>query len=164
VRVCETHLALHFGSRQLLTQLFYQRLRLGHTGAHLLSLRRDAILLLTNLVHARLGLWRADLLWDVSTLCAVVPPAGLYGVVGTGVLWAVSTLCAVAPHPGLYGVVGTGLLWDVSTLCAVVPPAGLYGVVGTGLLWDVSTLCAVVPPAGLYGVVPSWSLLSKVEL
>jgi hypothetical protein len=57
-------------------------------------------------------------------------------------LWDVSTLCAVAPPAGLYGVVGTGLLWDVSTLCAVAPPAGLYGVVGTGLLWDVSTLCA----------------------
>jgi hypothetical protein len=26
----------------------------------------------------------------------------------------VSTLCAVAPPPGLYGVVGTGLLWAVS--------------------------------------------------
>jgi hypothetical protein len=35
------------------------------------------------------------------------------------------------PPAGLYGVVGTGLLWDVSTLCVVVPPAGLYGVVGT---------------------------------
>jgi hypothetical protein len=66
-------------------------------------------------------------------------------VVGTGVLWDVSKLCAVAPPPGLYGVVGTGVLWDVSTLCAVVPPPGLYGVVGTGVLWDVSTLCAVVP-------------------
>jgi hypothetical protein len=68
------------------------------------------------------------------------------------VLWDVSTLCAVVPPPGLYGVVGTGVLWDVSTLCAVVPPPGLYGVVGTGVLWDVSTLCAVVPPPGLYGV------------
>jgi hypothetical protein len=86
-------------------------------------------------------------LWDVSTLCAVAPPPGLYGVVGTGVLWDVSTLCAVAPPPGLYGVVGTGVLWAVSTLCAVVPPPGLYGVVGTGLLWAVSTLCAVVPAA-----------------
>ena len=38
------------------------------------------------------------LLWDVSTLCAVAPPAGLYGVVGTGVLWDVSTLCAVVLH------------------------------------------------------------------
>jgi hypothetical protein len=55
------------------------------------------------------------------------------------VCWAVSTLCAVVPPPGLYGVVGTGLLCDVSTLCAVVPPPGLYGVVGTGLLCDVST-------------------------
>ena len=36
------------------------------------------------------------LLCDVSTLCAVVPPPGLYGVVGTGLLWDVSTLCAVA--------------------------------------------------------------------
>jgi hypothetical protein len=61
------------------------------------------------------------------------------------------TLCAVVPPPGLYGVVGTGWLWDVSTLCAVVPPPGLYGVVGTGWLWDVSTLCAVVPPPRLYG-------------
>jgi hypothetical protein len=73
-------------------------------------------------------------------------------VVGTGVLWGVSTLCAVVPPPGLYGVVGTGVLWAVSTLCAVVPPPGLYGVVGTGVLWGVSTLCAVVPPAGLHGV------------
>ena len=48
--------------------------------------------------------------WDVSTLCAVVPPPGLYGVVGTGVLWHVSTLCALAPPPGLHGVVGTGVL------------------------------------------------------
>jgi hypothetical protein len=48
-------------------------------------------------------------------------------VLGTGLLWDVSTLCAVVPPPGLYGVVGTGLLWDVSTLCAVVPPPGLYG-------------------------------------
>jgi hypothetical protein len=47
----------------------------------------------------------------------------------------VSTLCAVVPPPGPYGVVGTGVLWDVSTWCAVVPP-GLYGVVGTGVLWD----------------------------
>jgi hypothetical protein len=58
------------------------------------------------------------MLRGVSTLCAVAPPAGLYGVVGTGLVWGVSTLCAVAPPPGLYGVVGTGLLWDVSTLCA----------------------------------------------
>jgi hypothetical protein len=93
------------------------------------------------------------LLWDISTLCAVVPPPGLYGVVGTGLLWDISTLCAVVPPPGLYGVVGTGLLWDISTLCAVVPPPGLYGVVGTVLLWDVSTLCAVVPPPRLCGVV-----------
>jgi hypothetical protein len=64
-------------------------------------------------------------------------------VVGTGLVWDVSTLCAVVPPPGLYGVV-----WDVSTLCAVVPPAGLYGVVGTGLVWDVSTLCAVPPTPG----------------
>jgi hypothetical protein len=78
------------------------------------------------------------LLWDVSTLWAVVPPPGLYGVVGTGVLWDVSTLCAVVPSPGLYGVVGAGVLWDVSTLWAVVPPPGLYVVMGTGLLWDVS--------------------------
>jgi hypothetical protein len=61
----------------------------------------------------------------------VVPPAGLDGVVGTGLLWGVSTLCAVVPPSGLYGVV-----CDVSTLCAVVPPAGLDGVVGTGLLWS----------------------------
>jgi hypothetical protein len=54
-------------------------------------------------------------MWDVSTLCAVVPPAGLNGVVGTGLLWDVSTLCALAPPAGLYGVVGTGVLWDVST-------------------------------------------------
>ena len=66
-------------------------------------------------------------------------------------LWDVSTLCAVEPPPGLYGVVGTGVLWDVSTLCAVVPPPGLYGVVGTGLWRDVSTLCDVEPPAGLEG-------------
>jgi hypothetical protein len=33
----------------------------------------------------------------------------------------VSTRCAVVPPPGLYGVVGTGLLCDVSTRCAVVP-------------------------------------------
>jgi hypothetical protein len=39
--------------------------------------------------------------------------------VGTGWLWAVSTLCAVAPPPGLYGVVGTGVLRDVSTLCVL---------------------------------------------
>jgi hypothetical protein len=52
-----------------------------------------------------------------------------YGVVGTGVLWDVSTLCAVVPPPGLNGVVGTGVLWDVSTLCAVVPPPGIYGVI-----------------------------------
>jgi hypothetical protein len=51
-------------------------------------------------------------LGDVSTLCDVAPPPGLYGVVGTGVLWAVSTLCAVAPPPGLYGVEGSGLLWE----------------------------------------------------
>jgi hypothetical protein len=95
-------------------------------------------------------------MWSVSTRCAVVPPAGLYGVVGTGVLWGISTRCAVVPPAGLYGVVGTGLLWDVSTLCAVVPPAGLYGVVGTGVLWDVSTRCALVPPPGLYG---AWCLL-----
>jgi hypothetical protein len=93
------------------------------------------------------------LLWGVSTLCAVVPPPGLYGVVGTGVLWDVNTLCAALPPPGLYGVVGTGVLGDASTPCAVVPPPGLYGVVGTGLLWGVSTLCAVVPPPGLYVVV-----------
>jgi hypothetical protein len=73
-----------------------------------------------------------------GTSC-VAPPAGLHGVVGTGLLCDVSTLCAVVPPAGLYGVVGTGLLCDVSTLCAVVPPAGLYGVVGTGMLWDVST-------------------------
>jgi hypothetical protein len=72
-------------------------------------------------------------------------------MVGSGVLWDVRTLCAVVPPAGLYGVVGTGVLWDVRTLCAVVPPPGLYGVVGTGVLWDVRTLCAVVPPAGLYG-------------
>jgi hypothetical protein len=30
-------------------------------------------------------------------------------VVGTGVLWDVSALCAVVPPPGLYGVVGTGV-------------------------------------------------------
>jgi hypothetical protein len=77
-------------------------------------------------------------LWGVSTLCAVVPPAGLYGVAGTGLLWDVSTLCALVPPAGLYGVVGTCVLWDVSTLCAVVPPAGLYGVVGTGLVWGVT--------------------------
>jgi hypothetical protein len=35
-----------------------------------------------------------------------------------GVLWDVSTLCALVPPPKLYGVVGTGVLWDVSTLCA----------------------------------------------
>jgi hypothetical protein len=29
-------------------------------------------------------------------------------VVGTGLLWDVSTRCAVVPPPGLYGVVGTG--------------------------------------------------------
>jgi hypothetical protein len=29
--------------------------------------------------------------------------------------WHVSG--AIVPPPGLYGVVGTGLLWDVSTLC-----------------------------------------------
>jgi hypothetical protein len=40
-------------------------------------------------------------------------------------LWDVSTLCAVVPPPGLYGVVGTGLLRDVSTLRAAVPPPGL---------------------------------------
>jgi hypothetical protein len=102
------------------------------------------------------GVVGTGLLWDVSTRCAVEPPPGLFEVVGTGLLWDVSTRCAVVPPPGLYGVVGNGLLWDVSTLCAVLPPAGLYGVVGTGLLWDVSTLCAVAPPAGLYGV---WCLL-----
>jgi hypothetical protein len=31
----------------------------------------------------------------------------LYGVVGSGLLWDVSTLCAVVPPAGLYGVVGT---------------------------------------------------------
>jgi hypothetical protein len=31
------------------------------------------------------------LLWDVSTLCAGVPPAGLYGVVGTVVVAGVRT-------------------------------------------------------------------------
>ena len=66
---------------------------------------------------------------------------------GAGLLCDVSILCAVVPPPGLYGVVSTGLLWGVSTLCDVVPPSGLDGVVGTGLLCDVSTLCAVVPPA-----------------
>jgi hypothetical protein len=87
--------------------------------------------------------------------CAVVR----YGVVGTtGVLWDVSRLCAVVPPPGRYGVVGTGLLWDVSTLCVGVPPPGRYGVVGTGVLWDVSTLCVGVPPAGLYGVVGAGEL------
>jgi hypothetical protein len=71
------------------------------------------------------------------------------------------TLCAVIPPPGLYMGGGHRLLWDVSALCAVVPPPGLYGVMGTGLLWDISTLCAVVPPPGLYGV---WCLLWFVEL
>jgi hypothetical protein len=94
--------------------------------------------------------------WAVSAMCAVAPPAGLYGVVGTGVPWAVSATCAVAPPAGLYGVVGTGVPWAVSALCAVVPPPGLYGVVGTGLLWEGSPLCAVVPPPGLYGM---WILL-----
>jgi hypothetical protein len=46
------------------------------------------------------------------------------------VLWDVSTLGTVVPPPGLYGVVGTGVLWDVSTLCAVVcldyEPGGSY--------------------------------------
>jgi hypothetical protein len=43
-------------------------------------------------------------------------------VVGTGVLWDVSSLCVVVPPAGVDGVVGTGVLWDVSSLCAVVPP------------------------------------------
>jgi hypothetical protein len=30
-------------------------------------------------------------------------------VVGTGLLWDVSALCDVVPPPGLYGVVGTGV-------------------------------------------------------
>jgi hypothetical protein len=58
----------------------------------------------------------------------------------TGLLWDVSTLCALAPPPGLYGVVGTGLLWDVSTLCAVAPPPGLYG----GVVSSSSTLLSLV--------------------
>jgi hypothetical protein len=49
-------------------------------------------------------------------------------VVGTGLLGDVSTLCAVVPPAELCGVVGTGLLWDVSRPCALVPPAGLCGV------------------------------------
>jgi hypothetical protein len=77
------------------------------------------------------------------------------------VLWDVSALCAVVPPPGLYGVVGTGVLWDVSKLCAVVPPAGLYGVVGTGVLWDVSALCAVVSPHTPFPVGELTTHLSK---
>jgi hypothetical protein len=82
-------------------------------------------------------------LWDVSALCAVVPPPGLYGVVGTGVLWDVSTLCALAPPPGLYGVLGTGVLWHVSTLCAVAPagaPSSRRG-------WMRTPPCAPCAPA-----------------
>jgi hypothetical protein len=56
-------------------------------------------------------------LWDVCTLCAVAPPRGLYGVVGTGVLWDVSTLCAVVHPPGLYGVVVTGCGVSVHGVC-----------------------------------------------
>jgi hypothetical protein len=59
-------------------------------------------------------------------------PASNPGLLGCQ--YTVRTLSAVVPPAGLYGVVGTGLSWDVSTLCAVILPAGLYGVVGTGLL------------------------------
>jgi hypothetical protein len=58
-----------------------------------------------------------------STSCWTIWGGGHRVVVGCHV---------VVPPAGLYGVVGTGVLWHVSTLCAVVPPAGLYGVVGTG--------------------------------
>jgi hypothetical protein len=47
-------------------------------------------------------------LWDVSKLCAVAPPPGLYGVVGTGVLtqWVKLTafeelVCFYAPSATL---------------------------------------------------------------
>jgi hypothetical protein len=45
--------------------------------------------MLRKVAHLACVRWRAV----VSTLCAEVPPPGLYGVVGTGVLWDVSTLC-----------------------------------------------------------------------
>jgi hypothetical protein len=47
-----------------------------------------------------MGWWSTGLLWDVSTLCAGVPPAGLYGLVGTGLLWDVSTLRTAWYAPG----------------------------------------------------------------
>jgi hypothetical protein len=59
-------------------------------------------------------------------------------------LWGVSTLCAVVPPPGLYGVVGTGLLWGVSTLCAVV------GLMGRGAFCLDSALVGGALEGGLF--------------
>jgi hypothetical protein len=60
-----------------------------------------------------------------------------------GSLWDVSTLCAVVPPPGRYGVVGTGVLWGVSTLCVVVPPAGRYGSWARPVCCGVSVHCVL---------------------
>jgi hypothetical protein len=64
-------------------------------------------------VRRQLHLPHRDVLWDVSTPCAVVPPPGLYGMVGTGLLWGVSTLCA--PLLDRWGVVSS-----IGTLLSLV--------------------------------------------
>jgi hypothetical protein len=75
-------------------------------------------------------------------------------------LRAVSTLRALVPPAGLYGVVGTGLLWDVSTLCAVVPPPWtIWGVVSLSGMWNTYLRCVrfqrkrrqPLSPRGRYG-------------
>jgi hypothetical protein len=87
---------------------------------------------------------------DVSTPCAVVPPPGLCGVVGTGVLWDVSTLCTSSwtiwggGHRCVVGCQYTVHLlldyvgWWAPVCCGMsvhcAPPPGLCGVVGTGVL------------------------------
>jgi hypothetical protein len=78
-----------------------------------------------------MGRWAPVCCGNVSALCVVVPPPGLYGVVGTGLLWDSQYAVCCSTSSWTIWVVGTGVLWDVSTLCVVVPPPGLYGVVGT---------------------------------
>jgi hypothetical protein len=79
-------------------------------------------------------------------------------VVGTGVLWDVSTLCAVVPPPGLYGVVGTGLLWDVSTLCT--PSWTIWGGGHRAVVGCQYTVYCSTSFWTIWGVVSSaWALL-----
>jgi hypothetical protein len=83
------------------------------------------------------------------------------------VLWDVSTLCAVVLPPGLYGVVGTGVLWDVSTLCAVVPPPGLYRVVcmeSAPAAAPVNSAASAAGAAALEGRSAEAAMLSSVRL